>query len=165
MTHWSTFSVPSDFSSRRIKIRPTKQLRYIKTMKAALKSIDAVQSDQYAWIAKAGDTFVLTVELDHKDTANNICDHFEGTFKKFVGPLSVSSGDEPQTVRHSQQLFDAVSEIHSESSKCKLLLSKGTKYGSSTGGVRGAVDSDLWIVKELSGDVGVGFGFVLVRVQ
>ena len=163
--HWRTSPVPSILLSRRIRIRPTKQLRYIKGMKAALNSINAVQSDQYAWIARAGDTFVLTVELDHKDAANNIYDHFEGTFKKFVGPLSVSKGDAARTVRHSQQLFDAVTEIYAESSKCHLLLLRGTKFGRPEGGIRGAVDGDLWTVKELSGDVEGGFGFVLVRVQ
>ena len=130
-----------------------------------MKSIDAVQSDQYAWIARAGDTYVLTAELDHKDAANNIYDHFDGVFKKFVGPLSVSKGDAQQTVRHSQQLFEAVSEIYAASSKCNLLLLKGTKNGRPVGGVRGAVDSGLWTVKELSGHVEVGFGFVLVRVE
>ncbi len=68
-------------------------------------------------------------------------------------------------IRHTQQLFDAVKDAYSNGLKCQLLLEKGTRYGTTPGGVRAAVDGDSWMVTELSGDVASGFQFFLERVE
>ena len=62
-------------------------------------------------------------------------------------------------------MFDAVSQAFSTGLKCKLMLVKGTKYGTTQGGVKAAGDGDHWLVRELSGNVSDGFEFVLVRVE
>lgn len=80
-------------------------------------------------------------------------------------PLSVSDGEAALTVSHAKELFDAVNQAFETNLKCRLLLLKGTKYGTSTGGVKGAVDGDHWIVRQVSGTVDEGFEFILERVK
>ena len=147
------------------EIRPTNQLRWISGLRAALKSIDAVQSDPYSWLAKTDDCYVFTAEIDHQDKARNDYRHIDGVFRKEVLPVSASRGDSLPRIRHAQGLYDAVEDAYSNALKCQLLLEKGTRYGTTPGGVRAAVDGDRWIVNELSGDVSSGFVFVLERVQ
>ncbi len=45
------------------------------------------------------------------------------------------------------------------------MLVKGTKYGTTQGGVKATVDGDHWLVSELPGNVSDGFEIVLVRVE
>jgi len=132
--------------------------------RAALKSIGAVLSDPYSWLAKTDDCYVFTAEIDHQDKARNDYRHLEGIFRKEVLPVSASRGDSLPRIRHAQGLYDAVEDAFSSGLKCLLMLEKGTRYGTTPGGVRAAVDGDNWIVKDLSGDVSSGFEFVLERV-
>ena len=89
----------------------------------------------------------------------------DGTFCKKVLPVAASNGDSPTRVRHAQELFDAIEDAYSNGLKCQLLLEKGTKYGTTPGGVRAAVDGNSWMVTELKGTVAKGFNFVLERVD
>ena len=147
------------------EIEPTKQLMWMSGQRAALKSIGAVQSDPYSWLAKTDDCYVFTAEIDHQDKARNEFRHMDGVFRKEVLPVSASKGDSPPRIRHAQGLYDAVEDAFSHELKCQLMLEKGTRYGTTPGGVRAAVDGDNWIVKELSGAVSSGFVFVLERVE
>ncbi len=156
-------SKATDFNGNS-EIGPTKQLKWIRGQRAALKSIGAVQSDPYSWLAKTDDCYVFTAEIDHRDKARNDFRHLDGIFRKEVLPVSTSRGDSSPRIRHAQRSYDAVQDAFSNGLKCLLLLQKGTRYGTSPGGVRAAVDGDNWIVKELSGDVSSGFEFVLERV-
>jgi len=88
-----------------------------------------------------------------------------GTFQKQLPPLSVENGDHPLRVRHAQELLDAINQAHSNGMKCNLLLLIGTKYGTTKGRIRSAVDPGDWVVKEFSGDVSGGFEFTLNRVE
>ena len=146
-------------------IRPTKQLRWISGQRAALKSIGAVMGDPSSWLAKTDACYVFTVEIDHKDKARNRFQYLEGIFHKEVPPISASNGDSPPRIRHAQALLDAAEEAFSNGLKCQLLLEKGTKFGTTPGGVRAAIDSDSWLVTEILGDVASGFRFVLERVE
>ena len=121
--------------------------------------------DQYSWLGRTADSFVFTAEIDHIAPARNRFNHEEGTFQKHVPPLSAKNGDHPLRVRHAQELLDAINQAHSKGMKCHLLLLKGTKYGMTKGGIKSAVDPDIWIVDKVSGDVSSGFEFVLVRVE
>ena len=146
-------------------IRPTKQLKWMSGQRTALKSIGAVQSDPYSWLAKTDDCYVFTAEIDHQDKARNVFRHMDGVFRKEVLPVSVSKGDSRPRIRHAQGLYDAVEDAFSHELKCQLMLEKGTRYGTTPGGVRAAVDGDSWIVTELKGTVATGFNFVLERVE
>ncbi len=150
--------------NRNTEIRPSKQLKWISGQRAALKSICAVQSDPYSWLAKTDDSYVFTAEIDHQDRARNKYQHLEGVFRKEVPPVSAATGDSLPRIRHAQELFIAVENMHSNGIPCRLLLEKGTKYGTTPGGIRAAVDEDSWMVTKLSGDVANGFHFVLERV-
>ena len=132
-------------------------------MRAALKSIGATQSVQYSWIGKTEDAYAFTAEIDHIDKKDNQYNHREGVFFKRVKPLSVNDGASPQTVRHSKELFNAVKHAYEDKLKCRLLLVKGTKYGTSEGGVKAAVDGDNWVVSEMLGSVKNGYEFILER--
>ena len=147
------------------KIWPTNKLKWIAGLGAALRSINAQQSDPYSWLAKTDDGYVFTAEIDHEDQPRNKFSRLDGTFSKSIKPVSKAGGDSPARVRHAQALFDAVEDAHSTQAKCQLLIVKGTKYGTTTGGIRAAVDGDHWIVKSVSGDVSRGFEFELVRTE
>jgi hypothetical protein len=146
-------------------MEPTQQLNWIKGLRNAFKTIGARQIDQYSWVAKTDDAYAFTAEIDHIDQANNQYDHKGGVFKKWVKPLSTVQGVARQTIRHSQELLDAIKNAHEEGKRCRLLLVKGTKNGKTAGGVRAAVDADSWIVTEFSGSVSDGFGFTLERTK
>ena len=143
----------------------TKELNWIKGLRAGYNTIGATQKDQYSWLARTGDSFVFTAEIDHVAPTRNRFSHEEGTFRKQVLPLSVKNGDHPLRVRHAQELIDAINQAHSNGLKCNLLLLRGTKYGTTKGGIKSAVDPGNWIVDKVSGDVSSGFQFVLVRVK
>ena len=146
------------------EIEPTKQLKWISGQRAALKSIGAKHIDPYSWLARNDDCYVFTAEIDHQDKARNDYRHMVGIFRKEVLPVSTSRGDSLPRIRYAQALYDAVEDAISHGLKCQLMLEKGTRYGTTPGGVRAAVDGDSWIVKDLSGDVSSGFVFVLERV-
>ena len=158
-------TVSYSYRKRIAVIEPTKPVIYVKGLRAALKSIGATQSDQYSWIGRTDDSYVFTAEIDHIDKDNNQYNHKKGIFKKWVKPLSSSAGIAHETIRHSQELYDAVKHAHKESIKCRLLLVKGTIYGTTKGGVKAAVDGDRWIVIEYSGNINEGYGFTLVRTE
>ena len=86
-------------------------------------------------------------------------------FALAVPPLSVKNGHHPLRVRHAQELLDAVNQAYSNGTTCRLLLLKGTKYGTTKGGIRAAVDPGDWVVDKVSGDVSCGFEFTLERVE
>ena len=130
-----------------------------------METIGATQSDQYSWIGKTDVAYAFTAEIDHIDKENNQYKHKKGIFKKWVKPLSSGEGDAHQTIRHSQELYDAVKRAYEENIKCRLLLVKGTKYGTTKGGVKAAVDGDSWIVTEFAGSVNDGYGFTLERTE
>ena len=132
-------------------------------MRAGYKSIGATQKDQYSWLGRTADSFVFTAEIDHIDPARNRFSYEGGTFQKHVLPLSVKNGDHGLRVRHAQELLDAVNQAYSNEMKCRLLLLKGTKYGTTKGGIHTAVDPDNWYVRSVSGDVPSGFEFFLAR--
>lgn len=88
-----------------------------------------------------------------------------GFFRKRVRPLSIELNEDPATIRHAEELFDALTDAFNRKTKNHLMLLKGTKYGKSTGGPKAAVDGDDWVVSELQGSVRNGFNFVLERVE
>lgn len=131
-----------------------------------MKTIDAKQSGQYSWIAKTeDDKYVFTAEIDHTDKERNVYRHAEGVFTKSVPPVSVESGDTAQTVKHAKELFEALTEAQKESMKCQLILVKGTKNGTTTTGIRAAIDGDNWMVQALSGSFEEGYEFTLERTE
>lgn len=136
---------------------------YIKGLKAAYKSINASQRDQYSWIAKTQDHFVFTAEIDHTDKEGNKYNHKKGLFSKTVRPLAVKNGDAAMTVSHAKELYNAISETFTLKNKCRLMLVKGTKNGTTKGGIVAAPDLDLWIVREFTGSLTNGFSFVLEK--
>lgn len=151
--------------NRRPQIKPTKELNWIKGLRAGYKSIGATQKDQYSWLGKTADSFVFTAEIDHKDPTRNQFSLKDGTFHKQIVPLSVERGDHGLRVRHAQELHDAVNQAHATGAKCKLMLLRGTKYGTTKGAIKSAVDPGHWIVTKVSGDVSSGFEFVLERIE
>lgn len=128
-----------------------------------MKSIGATQSGQYSWVGKTEDAYVFTAEIDHFDKERNQYDHMDGVFSKSVEPLSENDGASPQTIKHSEELFNAVKHAYEAKLRSQLLLVKGTKSGTSEGGVKAAVDGDGWVVREMSGSVERGYEFVLER--
>lgn len=141
------------------------ELNWIKGLRAGYKSIGAVQKEQYSWLARTSDSFVFTAEIDHIDPARNRFDFVKGTFHKEVQPLSVERGDHAVRIRHAQELLDSINQAYSDKAKCRLLMLRGTKYGTTRGGIHAAVDPDVWSVDEVSGDVEKGYQFRLGRVE
>jgi hypothetical protein len=137
--------------------------KYMPTMKRALEMMGAVRPDQFSWVAKQGDTHVITIEVDHKVQDRNLYDPKEGTFYKNVPPLRRDIGHHPNTIRHAQQLLDAVLETSRDDKDCKVLLVKGTKSGTTRGGTRAAIEGNYWKVKHVQGTVADGFDFLIFR--
>lgn len=79
-------------------------------------------------------------------------------------PKSKEQGDATLSISHAQELFDAISESFNKGLKCRLLIVKGTKFGTTTGGIKAAADEGYWQVKAFSGSVAKGYGFTLERV-
>ncbi len=141
----------------------TNELKWIKGLRAGYKSVGAEQKEQYSWLARTANSFVFNAEIDHRDPARNQFDFIEGTFHKQVLPLSVEAGDHGLSVRHAQELLDGVSQAKAHGMKCRLLLLRGTKYGTTKGDIHAAADPGYWIVHSHSGDVQNGFQFFLRR--
>jgi hypothetical protein len=144
---------------------PTSNLNWIKGLRAGYKSVGATQKDQYSWLARAAKSFVFTAEIDHIDPVRNKFDFDKGTFKKQVLPLSSERGDHGMRIRHAQELLDAVNQANSTDMRCRLLLLKGTKYGTTKGGIHAAIDPGSWTVEKVPGDVSSGFAFKLKRIE
>ncbi len=145
-------------------MNPTEKLNWIKGLRAGYESIGASQKELHSWLARTADSFVFSAEIDHVDPARNQLDLAKGTFHKQVQPVSVERGDHGLRVRHAQELLDAANQAHSNELECKLMLLKGTKYGTTKGGIHAAVDTGDWIVKSITGDVSDGFAFSLERI-
>ena len=142
---------------------PIDSLKWIKGLRAGYRSIDAVQREQYSWLARTRDEYVFTAEIDHVDPENNRFDYVAGRFNKRVPGLSKENGDHGIRIRHAQELLDAVRDARQTHRPCGLMLLKGTKYGTTKGGVRAAIEPAFWTVTEVSGDVAAGFAFSLAR--
>lgn len=91
--------------------------------------------------------------------------HKAGVFSKRVPSMLKDAGHDPLSVSHSKELFEAVSESFSNGLKCRILLVKGTKFGTTKGGVKAAPDSHFWQVTELSGSVEEGYSFRVERIE
>ena len=103
--------------------------------------------------------------MDHIDKENNIYDHFSGKFIKVVPPRLKEQRDAVLNISHAQELLDAVSKSFNKGLKCRLLILKGTKFGTTTGGIKSAADGDYWQVTAFNdGSVAEGFNFTLERV-
>lgn len=147
-------------------MRPSKILpAYIHGLKNALKQYGATQRDQYSWISKTEEHYIFSAERDHKDKERNKYDHIKGVFIKKIRPLSKELGDAPLTVSHGKELYNAVKVTYENEDYCKLLIVNGTKYGTSSGGIRAVIDSDLWQFSTFTGTVEEGFEFILERVK
>lgn len=79
--------------------------------------------------------------------------------------MSKSLGNDPLSISHSKELYDAVSDSYANNLKCNLLLVKGTKFGTTKGGIKAAADGHRWQVTELNGSVDQGYSFKVVRVE
>ena len=117
------------------------------------------------WLAKTDESYVFTAEIDHKDNARKKYQHLDGVFCKEVPPVAASKGDSLPRIRHAQELFDGIKDAYSNGLKCQLMLEKVTKYGTTPGGIKVAVDGNSWLVTELKGTVADGFYFILERVE
>ena len=146
-------------------MEPTAKIEWIKGLKAAYKSIGAIQRDQYSWVARTDNSYVYSAETDHENAEDNIYNHKLGVFSKRVPPMSKSLGHEPLSISHSRELFDAVSESFTNKLKCRMMLVKGTKFGTTKGGVKAAADGHLWQVTEFSGSVEEGYAFKVERIE
>lgn len=108
---------------------------------------------------------MFSAELDHIHPEDNIYDHMLGVFSKRVLPMSKTLGHESLSVSHSKELFDAVSDSYTNNLKCRMLLVKGTKFGTTQGGIKAAADGHPWEVTELKGSVENGYAFKVERVE
>lgn len=89
----------------------------------------------------------------------------DGIFYKEVPSVASSKGDSLPRIRKAQELFDGIKDALSNGLKCQLMLEKGTKYGTTPGGIKAAVEGNSWLVTELNGTVADGFNFILERVE
>ena len=147
-----------------LKINPTKKIKWIAGLKAAFAIFNAKQRSMYSWVAKSDECYIYTAEIDHLDKENNIYEHTDGVFIKYVSALSKENGDSALNISLGQELFDAATDSYNTSLKCRLLLVKGTKFGQTEGGTKAAADGDYWQITKLSGSVATGFGFTLERI-
>ena len=78
--------------------------------------------------------------------------------------MSKAEGKEPLSISHAKELFSAVTDSYNNKLRNRLLLVKGTKFGTTKGNIKAGADGDFWEVTELTGSVDLGFSFVLKRV-
>lgn len=147
------------------KIEPTTPLKWLKGLKVGFSSVDATQRDQYSWVATSPAHYVFTAEIDHKDKENNVYSHKKGSFKKNVPPMTMDNGHSSLSISHAKELYEAAQDVYVNKLYCRMMLTKGTKSGTTKGGVMAAVDGDLWMVTEYSGSVDSGFSLVFKRVH
>lgn len=146
-------------------MKAIEELEWIKGLKAGFALFNAKQKEQYSWLARTDASYVFTAELDHKDKAHNRYEHAEGYFHKFVRGFSVEHGDHRNSIRHAQELYDAVNDAFKNRIQCHLLVVMGTKFGDTLGGIKAAAASDFWVVTHFAGSVNDGFSFRLNRVS
>ncbi|MFS1526131.1 hypothetical protein ACL7TT_18845 [Microbulbifer sp. 2304DJ12-6] len=140
-------------------------MKWVKGLKFAYSMLGAKQRDLYSWVAKAEDAYVFSAEIDHINPEDNVYDHNEGTFRKRVPPMSKGLGHAPLSVSHSKELFRAASDAHDKSLMCRMLLLKGTKSGTTSGGIMAAADEHFWQVTAIEGCVENGYSFQVKRVE
>jgi hypothetical protein len=149
----------------RLESRDTQPLVWTKGMKAGFASMGAKQKEQFSWLAHSPDGAVITAEIDHIDPKSVSYNHAEGVYTKRVVSLSKEAGDSPTTIRHAQELYDAIKHSLDTGELCRLLLLRGTKYGTTKGGVKSAHDGTYWKVLSLSGTVADGYEFQMKRMS
>jgi len=146
-------------------LKPSAKICWIQGLGAAYSRLDARQRDKYSWLAKTGSSWVFTAELDHREPESTVYNHEDGTFHKSVPAMSKELGHKPLTVSHSTELFGAVSSAQREKLPCRLLLVRGTKFGTSKGPIKAAADADYWVIESVFGSVDQGYKFVAVRMK
>lgn len=146
-------------------IKPSRQLSWVKGLKPAYAALGATQRDQYSWVAATPDTYVFSAEADHINPEDNVYDHRSGIFEKRVSPMSRELGNASLSISHSKELFNAVHTAYVNELKCHVLVVKGTKFGTTKGGIKAASDGHLWKVTEFSGTVEEGYSLKLIRVE
>lgn len=146
-------------------MEPSKPLSWVKGLKNAYQSLGAIQRDQYSWVAKTDLTYVFSAEIDHIHPEDNRYNHKDGTFSKRVPAMSIELGHDPLSISHSKELFEAVRDAFSQSLECYVILVKGTKFGTSKGGIKAGHDDHFWIVESLGGTVENGYEFKLCRIR
>jgi hypothetical protein len=146
-------------------MEPTKPIKWIAGLKAAYSQIGAAQRDQYSWVAQTSDAYVFSAEIDHIHPEDTVYNHKGGIFAKHVPPRSISLGHKALTVSHSKELFEAARDAYTNELKCRMLLVKGSKYGTTKGGIKAAVDGDIWQLSEFNGSVENGYSFKAERVE
>lgn len=143
---------------------PGKPLEWIRGMKANLERLDARRSDPYAWLARTDGAIVFFAEIDHVKKEWNRYNHAAGVYEKRVRGMSPAKESAP-TLRHSRELFDTARAAHAQNTSCRLLLLKGTKNGTTPGGVKSALDDGIWRVTRVDGSVEQGYEFRLERIK
>lgn len=134
-------------------------------LKEAYDRLGAKRRDQYSWVARLGDGYVLSAEVDHKKPENTLYNHRGGEFFKRLPPMSRDNGHEPLSISHSIELFEAASRAYSQYFECRILLLKGTKFGTEKGPIRAAPDGHFWKIVEVSGSVEEGYFFRAERIR
>ena len=79
--------------------------------------------------------------------------------------MTKEEGKDPLSISHAKELFDAANNSFDNKLMCRMLLTKGTKSGTTKGGVTAAVDADLWQVTQFSGSLNNGFSLQVERVS
>ena len=78
--------------------------------------------------------------------------------------MTKESGREPLSISHAKELYDAAQDAFENKLFCRMMLTKGTKSGTTKGGITAAVDGDLWQVSAFTGSLESGFSIVVQRV-
>lgn len=146
-------------------MEPSKPITWISGLKRAYSSIGATQRDQYSWIAKSDKYYVFSVEVDHVNRMDNDYNHKAGYFYKRVPPMTTALGNTHSSISHSRELFNAALDAYTHKLKCRILLVKGSKFGTTKGAIKAAVEGHLWQVTELIGDISLGYSLKIERVE
>jgi hypothetical protein len=136
-----------------------KKLEWNKGLVNAYKAIGAPLSNQYAWCSFDAENkcYVLSVEIDHANTVNNIFNHRAGVFSKRVPPLT-------QTSNNSKGFFDAVSIHNVKGKPCRVIFLKNTKSSvKPCNKVTGAYGG-LWSVEYLDGTAESGYELMITAL-
>ncbi|MFT6270294.1 MAG: hypothetical protein ACJAVV_003128 [Alphaproteobacteria bacterium] len=73
----------------------------------------------------------------------------QGVFKKHVRPMSKKLDSEPLSISDSKELYDAAKNCLRAEVDGRLLLVKGTKFGTTTSGMITALDGHNWRIKNV----------------
>lgn len=146
-------------------MNPISSLNWIKGLKKALYSLNANQKTLYSWIARTSQYIVFNAEIDHIDQKNNQYQHDKGIFIKHVPGMSKSNGSSTHSINHAKELYDAAKQIFENKEDCFLILKKGTRYGTTKGGIQVADTGYYWQIKNLIGSVENGFRIEFARTE